>query len=169
MDVRPSPFPFSLKTAMRLPILLAAALALAACARNPTQIDEPVEQTNTFGTLEQELRVSPLPSDMDPSGKMFRLTSRMVNRGDAPVTLRLVHCWLEPGVNLLTEATFIAFAIPSCPGPVPGSDGLTTLAPGEASGTRVFTGEIEFPGTYKFRVRHSLDPELWGEITIRAK
>lgn len=154
---------------MRLPILLAAALALAACAGNPVEIEEPVEQVNTFGTLEQELRVGPLPPEMDPSGRMFRLTSRIVNRGDAPVTLRLVHCWLEPGVNLLTDASFIAFAIPGCPGPEPGADGLTTLAPGEASQTRVFTGEIEFRGTYKVRVRHSLDPEFWGEITIRAK
>lgn len=154
---------------MRIPILLAAALALAACAGSPTQIEDPVEQVNTFGTLEQELRVTPLPAEMDPSGRMFRLTSRIVNRGTEPVTLRLVHCWLEPGVNLITEASFISYAIPGCPGPIPGHDGLTTLAPGEASGTRVFTGEIEFPGTYKFRVRHALDPEFWGEITITAK
>ncbi|HWK88875.1 MAG TPA: hypothetical protein VNP72_02745, partial [Longimicrobium sp.] len=107
--------------------------------------------------------------EWDDSGEMMRLTSRIINRGDEPVTLRLAGCYLFLGTNIETKATFDRMAMPSCPGPPPGSDGTTTLAPGQASQSLSFIGGIEFPGRYKFRVRHVLDPELWAEIEVTAR
>ena len=146
-------------------LILAAAIALAACSGANPAIPDPVETTFLSNGLEQEIKIRPMDPEIDPRGKMFHLTSRLVNRSDAPVTVRVVTCWLDPKVNLRTRATFIAYAIPSCiQGP-----GEYTLAPGEASNTVWFTGEIERPGRYTIEVRHALDPEFWGKVEVVAR
>ena len=43
------------------------------------------------------------------------------------------------------------------------------LAPGEATSTIWWTGEIERRGRYTIQVRQALDPEFWGEIQIVAR
>lgn len=151
-----------MRIAALLPVL---AVLAAACGGDPTRITEPFEQTNTFGSLEQVIRVAPAPPEIDGKGKMFHLTSRLVNRGDAPVTVRVVTCWIDPKVNMRTRATFIAYAIPGCVG----EPNELTLAPGESSNTLWFVGEIEWPGEYEIQVRHALDPEFWGRVTVVAK
>jgi hypothetical protein len=145
-------------------LTLAAVLALAACSGANPAIPDPVETTFVSNGLEQEIRITPVGEPTDPSGKMFHLTSRLINRSDAPITVRVVTCWLDPKVNLRTRATFIAFAIPSC---VQGPSEYT-LAPGQASNTVWFTGEIERPGRYTIEVRHALDPEFWGRVEVVA-
>lgn len=146
-------------------LTLAAVLVLAACAGGSPAIPDPVETTFVSNGLEQEITVTPVGPEIDPRGKMFHLKSRLINRGDAPITVRVVTCWLDPEVNLRTRATFIAFAIPGCiQGPTE-----YTLAPGEASNTVWFTGEIERPGRYTIEVRHALDPEFWGKIEVVAR
>jgi hypothetical protein len=146
-------------------LTLAAALVLAACSGAGPVIPDPVESTFLSNGLEQEIKVAPVPETVDPRGKMFQLTSRLINRGDAPVTVRVVTCWLDPKENLRTRATFSAYAIPGCiAGPT-----QYTLAPGEASNTVWFTGEIERPGRYTIEVRHALNPEFWGKVEVVAR
>ncbi|HYR06399.1 MAG TPA: hypothetical protein VEQ60_01445 [Longimicrobium sp.] len=146
-------------------LILAAAIALAACSGANPAIPDPVETTFLSNGLEQEIKIRPMDPQVDPRGKMFHLTSRLVNRSDAPVTVRVVTCWLDPKVNLRTRATFIAYAIPGC---IQGPSEYT-LAPGEASNTLWFTGEIERPGRYTIEVRHALDPEFWGKVEVVAR
>ena len=146
-------------------LILAAALTLAACSGANPAIPDPVETTFLSNGLEQEIRIRPMDPQVDPRGKMFHLTSRLVNRSDAPVTVRVVTCWLDPKVNLRTRATFISYAIPGC---IAGPSEYT-LAPGEASNTLWFTGEIERPGRYTIEVRHALDPEFWGKVEVVAR
>ena len=146
-------------------LVLAAAIALAACSGANPAIPDPVETTFLSNGLEQEIRIRPMDPQVDPRGKMFHLTSRLVNRSDAPVTVRVVTCWLDPKVNLRTRATFISYAIPGC---IAGPSEYT-LAPGEASNTLWFTGEIERPGRYTIEVRHALDPEFWGKVEVVAR
>ena len=150
---------------MRLPLLLAAALLAGACAGDPVQISEPVEQSFTFGGLEQEIKVRPLPPEWDPEGKWFQITSRIINRSDEPIPVRVVTCWLDPNEHLRTHADFIGMAIPECV--MPDYDGV--LDPGEASPTAWFAGQIGRPGRYTIGVRQALDPEFWGEITVVAE
>jgi hypothetical protein len=146
-------------------LILAAAIVLAACSGANPAIPDPVETTFLSNGLEQEIKIRPMDPEVDPRGKMFHLTSRLVNRSDAPITVRVVTCWLDPKVNLRTRATFIAYAIPSC---IQGPSEYT-LAPGEASNTLWFTGEIERPGRYTIEVRHALDPEFWGKVEVVAR
>jgi hypothetical protein len=146
-------------------LALAAALLLAACSGANPAIPDPVETTFLSNGLEQEIKIGPMDPQVDPGGKMFHLTSRLINRSDAPITVRVVTCWLDPKVNLRTRATFIAYAIPSC---IQGPSEYT-LAPGEASNTLWFTGEIELPGRYTIEVRHALDPEFWGKVEVVAR
>ena len=149
---------------MRL-TLLAAALLLAACSQGPAAITGPVDQTSIVNGLEHELRIEPADATTFPNGKAFNLKSRLINRTDAPMTVRVVTCWLDPKVNLRTRASFIAMAIPGC---VP-EPNVITLAPGQASRTLWFTGEIERPGRYTIEVRHALDPEFWTAIQVTAR
>ena len=152
---------------MRLPIVLTAVLALAACSGSPTNIAEPVEQSFTFGGLEQQIRVTRMSRETDPEGKWFVLSSRIINRSDAPIAVRAITCWLDPRTDLRTDAEFDSYAIPSCPGRSPDEDDI--LDPGESSGTMSFTAAVGRPGRYNFRVRHAVDPELWGEIQVTAR
>jgi hypothetical protein len=152
---------------MRRTFVLSAALLMAACTRSPTQIAEPVEQSFTFNGLEQEIRIRPMPAETDPEGKWFVLTSRIVNRGDVPVAVDAVTCWLDPKTDLRSDAEFSSYAIPSCPGRSPDDDGI--LDPGEATRSAFFAGRIEEPGRYTIAVRQSRQPEFWGEITVVAR
>lgn len=145
-------------------IAIAAILALAGCSLGPTQVTGPVESTSRFDGLEQEIRIEPA-LQIDASGRVFNLTSRIVNRGEQPVTVRVATCYLEPGVNIRSRARLIIRAIPGC---IQGPNVLT-LAPGEASNTIWFTGEIQPAGRHTIEVRHALDPEFWGRIQVVAR
>jgi hypothetical protein len=148
---------------MRL-IALAAALLLAACSGNPVEIAGPSEQVSLHNGLEQQITVTPAdPSLGDPD--WFNLKSTLVNRSDAPITVRVVTCWLDPKLHLRTNASFNGYAIPGC---VP-EPSLVTLAPGESSRTLWFSGRIERRGRYRIQVRHALDPEFWGEVYVTAR
>jgi hypothetical protein len=138
---------------MRLPIL--------------PNVAEPVEQTFTFGGLEQQIRIAPMSKETDPEGKWFVLSSRIINRSDVPVAVVAVTCWLDPDTNLRTRAEFSSYAIPSCPGPNPEDDNI--LDPGESTRGAWFAGSIERPGRYTIQVRQALDPEFWGEVTVVAR
>ncbi|HEU0014668.1 MAG TPA: hypothetical protein VFQ45_13365 [Longimicrobium sp.] len=154
---------------MRRTLLLTlSAISLLACGGDPVAIPEPRQEVVSFNGLEQELTVT-RNLEWDDSGEMMALRSRIINRSDKPVTVRLAHCWLFLGDNIITKATFTSMVMPSCAGPEPGSDGTTTLQPGEASKSLSFVGAIEFPGTYTFKVKHLVDPEFWGEIKITAR
>lgn len=141
--------------------LAAAALLLAACGASAPEIAGPAGQIHTQGGLEQQITVTPRADDPD----WFDLTSTLVNRGNAPVTVRVVTCWLDPKVNLRTRATFNGYAIPSCIG----TPDVVTLAPDAASPTLWFSGRIERAGRYRIEVRHALDPEFWGEVVVVAR
>ena len=148
---------------MRTLALAAALFALSACAAG--RITTPVESTFLANGLEQQLRIEPAGAPFDGTGEVFRLTSRLVNRGSEPVTVRVATCWLDPKENLRAGAELVARAIPSCIQ----QPSVLTLAPGEASGTLSFTGQIDRPGRHTIRVRHALDPEFWGEIRVVAR
>lgn len=148
---------------MRTLALAAAALALSACAAG--KITSPVESTFLANGLEQQIRIEPMGEPFEPTGEVFRLTSRLTNRGSEAVTVRVVTCWLDPKENLRARAELVARAIPSC---VP-EPSVLTLAPGEASNTLTFIGQLDRPGRHTIRVRHALEPELWGEIAVRAR
>lgn len=148
---------------MRLIACAAAALLLAACNGGVPRIAGPVDQVFAHGGLEQRLTVSHPAPDEDPD--WFHLKSTLVNRGDEPVHVRVVTCWLDPKVNLRTDASFNGYAIPSC---VREPNELT-LEPGQSSNTLWFSGRIERAGRYTIRVRHALDPEFWGEIEVVAR
>lgn len=144
-----------------IPRLAAAALLLAACSASAPEIAGPAEQVHAHAGLEQQITVTPRADDPD----WFDLKSTLVNRGDAPATVRVVTCWLDPRVNLRTRATFNGYAIPSC---IRTPD-VVTLAPGEASPTLWFSGRIERAGRYRIEVRHALDPEFWGAVEVVAR
>lgn len=146
---------------MRLTVPLAAALLLAACSAGPTEVPGPVEQSFTYNGLEQQLTVTYSGPD-DPTPGWFHLRSRIVNRTDAPVAVRVQTCWLDPRTNLRTRASFDSFAIPSCV--QPDYDGV--LDPGEASPTVWFSGHIERPGRYRIDVRQLLDADFWGTVEV---
>lgn len=148
---------------MRILLPLAALLALSACSAG--KLLEPFESTYLSNGLEQQIRVEPASAQLDDTGVMFNLTSRLVNRGPEPVTVRVVTCWLDPKENLSADAELVTRAIPSC---IP-EPNVLTLAPGQASNTLWFTGQFDRPGRHTVRVRHALDPEFWGEITVRAR
>ena len=146
---------------MRLTAPFAAALLLAACSGSPAGITGPLEQRFTIGGLEQQITVRyPEPGDSDP--RWIHLTSRIINRGDAPVQVQVVTCWLDPKSNLRTRARFDGYAIPGCPGP----QGDNVLEPGEASESASFSGRIGRPGRYRIEVRQLLDPEFWGSVEV---
>jgi len=146
---------------MRVLACLAAALLLAGCGASAPEIAAPVAQVHTQDGLEQQITVTPRADDPD----WFDLKSTLVNRGDAPATVRVVTCWLDPKVNLRTRARFNGYAIPSC---IQAPD-VVTLAPGESSPTLWFSGRIERAGRYRIEVRHALDPEFWGEVEVVAR
>lgn len=148
---------------MRTFSLIAALLTLSACAAG--KIISPVESTFLANGLEQQIRIEPVGEPMDPTGEVFRLTSRLVNRGSEAVTVRVVTCWLDPKENLRATAELVARAIPSCVQ----TPSVLTLAPGEASNTLWFMGQLDRPGRHTIRVRHALDPEFWGEIRVVAR
>ena len=142
---------------------IAAVLALSACSAG--KVTSPVESTFVANGLEQQLRIEPAGEPFDNTGEVFQLTSRLVNRGSEPVTVRVVTCWLDPKENLRASAELMARAIPGC---VP-QPNVLTLAPGEASGSLSFIGQLDRPGRHTIRVRHALDPEFWGEIRVVAR
>lgn len=146
---------------MRLFASAALVLALAACS-GPVSITGPVESTFIANGLEQEIRIEPASEEFFGAGRVVNLTSRLVNRGTAPVTVRVKTCYLDPGTSL-RGAKFVTRAIPGC---IQTPDVLT-LEPGQASSTLWFTGEIHGSGRLTIGVRHALDPEFWGEITVR--
>jgi hypothetical protein len=148
---------------MRILLTVAALLALSACSAG--KVLEPFESTFLSNGLEQQIRVEPVSAELDDTGVMFNLKSTLVNRGSDPVTVRVVTCWLDPKENLRADVELVARAIPGC---VP-EPNVLTLAPGQASRTLWFTGQFDRPGRHTIRVRHALDPEFWGEITIRAR
>lgn len=149
---------------MRLTAPLAAALLLAACGGSPDGITGPLEQSFMINGLEQQITVSYPPAG-DPDPDWVHLTSRIINRGDAPVQVQVVTCWLDPRVNLRTRAEFNSYAIPGCAAPA----GDNVLAPGEASATASFSGRIEGRGRYRIEVRQLLDPEFWGAVEVVAR
>lgn len=148
---------------MRALVSLAAVLVLAACSAG--KVLEPFESTYLSNGLEQQIRVEPASKELDDTGVVFNLKSTLVNRGSAPVTVRVVTCWLDPKENLRADVELVTRAIPSCVQ----TPNVLTLAPGEASNTLWFTGQFDRPGRHTIRVRHALDPEFWGEITVRAR
>lgn len=149
---------------MRRTILTIAALLVGACGGAPTQVSGPSETRFTAHGLEQQLTIRTSgPADPDPG--WLHLSSRLVNRSDAPITVRVVTCWLDPKQHLRTRADFNGYAIPGC---IP-EPNVLTLAPGEASGSVGFAGRIARPGRYTILVRHALDPEFWGEVEVTAR
>ncbi len=147
---------------MRTLTLAATLFALSACAAG--KITSPVESTFLANGLEQQIRIEPAGQPFDDTGEVFRLTSRLVNRGSEPVTVRVVTCWLDPKENLRASAELVARAIPGCVAQA----NVLTLAPGEG-GTVSFLGQLDRPGRHTIRVRHALDPEFWGEIRVVAR
>ena len=142
--------------------LLALALTAGACA-NPTGPEmEPTFSVSVQDGLEQQLTVTPLP---DNGQGMFYLESRLVNRGDAPVQVRVTRCFLEPGVDLKTRAHFSTIGMPSC---IP-EPNVITLAPGETSKGVGFSGAIRGRGRFTLYVRHAREPEMWGRIDVVAR
>ncbi|HEX2078839.1 MAG TPA: hypothetical protein VHG08_14045 [Longimicrobium sp.] len=137
----------------------AAMLALSACAAG--RVTLPVESTFLAHGLEQQIRIEPRGED----GEVFSLTSRLVNRRSEAVTVRVVTCYLHPKENLRASAELVIRAIPGC---VP-EPNVLTLAPGQASNTVWFVGQLDRPGRHTIRVRHALDPEFWGVIRVRAR
>lgn len=151
---------------MRILGTLAAALALAACSGGMAEITGPFASTFAANGLEQEIRVVPAEEEVfGPDNKVFHLKSRIINRGDAPATVRVVTCWLDPRLHMRTRAPLVTRAIPGCIF----TPDVFTLAPGEATSTVWWTGEIERAGRYTIQVRHALDPEFWGEVEIVAR
>lgn len=149
---------------MRHATSIAALLLVAASACGPARVTRPVQSVTRHGALEQHLEVRVRdPSAADPD--WFHLSSRLVNRGTAPMTVRVVTCGLDHKRDLRTRARFMAMAAGSC---APGPD-VITLAPGEASPPVGFSGAIEWPGRYTVRVRHALEPEFWATIRITAR
>lgn len=146
---------------MRLPVSAVLALALAACG-GPLSITGPVESTFIHDGLAQEIRIEPADEGTYGDERVVNLQSRLVNRGTGPVTVRVKTCYLDPQTSL-RGARFVVRAIPGC---IQTPD-VITLAPGEASGRLWFTGEIHGSGRLRIGVRHALDPEFWGEITVR--
>jgi hypothetical protein len=150
---------------MRKIALLATALLLSACGHGPAEITGPVDQSYIVDGLEHELKIKPADPAWFPSGKAFTLTSRLINRGDTPRTVHVATCWLDPKHDMRTRATFISWVQPDCVM----TPNVLTLAPGEATPSLSFTGEIEWPGHYTFEVRHAQDPEIWSKIEVTAR
>ncbi|HEX6369401.1 MAG TPA: hypothetical protein VF006_10740 [Longimicrobium sp.] len=148
---------------MRTLVTLAAVLSLSACSAG--KVLEPVESNFLSNGLEQQIRVEPVSAELDNSGEVFNLKSTLVNRGSAPVTVRVVTCWLDPKEHLRADVELVTRAIPSC---IP-EPNVVTLAPGQASRTLWFIGQFDRPGRHTVHVRHALDPQFWGEIIVRAR
>ncbi len=144
-----------------LPLLL-----LAASCQSAPSITGPDMTVISYGGIEQVLQLE-ANNPWDNSGRGLRLTSRLVNRGEEPVTLRVRTCYLREGIDLQTtpRAEFLGIALPGC---VPEPD-VITLQPGESSKTLFFAGLIQDPGRYRISVRHAIEPELWGTIEIVAR
>lgn len=145
---------------MRILATLAAVLALSACG-GKLSLTGPVESTFASHGLEQEIRIEPA-GEAYGEAPVVNLTSRLVNRGSTPVTVRVATCYLDPG-RYLRGARFVTRALPGC---IQTPD-VITLAPGQASDRLWFVGEIHGSGRLTIGVRHALDPEFWGEITVR--
>lgn len=147
---------------MRTLAALAAVLALAACSAG--KVVGPFEATFLSNGLEQQITIDRNDA-LDPSGRVFTLRSRLVNRSAEPITVRVVTCWLEPKQHLRATAELVTRVIPGCIQ----SPNLVTLVPGQASESLSWTGEIDRPGRHTIQVRHALDPEFWGEIQFTAR
>lgn len=144
--------------------LAAAALVLGACSGSPTEIPPPVELVSVHEGLEQQIRVSyGGPNGDDPN--WFHLSSRIINRSDAPVEAHVVTCWLDPNEDLRTRAPIDTYAIPGCPGPGPEHSNI--LQPNQASLSASFSGRVSRSGKWDVEVRQSLDPEFWSRVEIR--
>jgi hypothetical protein len=149
---------------VRVILASAAALALAACW-GAAGVDRPFHSVTPFaGGLEQEITIRPAGGAFADE-RVFRLSSRIINRGSRPMTVRVVTCYLDPQRHLRTRGTLVQRVNPGC---IRTPD-VYTLAPGEATPGVGFTGQFNRPGRYTVRVRHALDPEFWGEIRVRAR
>jgi hypothetical protein len=152
----------TLPRTLLLPLLLAA----SACAEAPLSISGPA--TTALGTdgIEQVIELQTEHGWKGTRGA-FALTSRLVNRGDAPVTLRVTPCYLRPGVDVKATPSMelLAQVIPGC---VSGLE-VVTLQPGESSSALWFGGIVQRPGRYLVSVRHAADPEMWGTIEVVAR
>jgi hypothetical protein len=146
---------------MRLLATAALALALSACG-GTLAITGPVESTFAAHGLEQVIRIEPADPATFSRDPVVNLTSRLVNRGSAAVTVRVATCYLDPDRSL-RGARFVVRALPGC---IQTPD-VITLAPGQASDRLWFVGEIHASGRATLGVRHALDPEFWGEIRVR--
>jgi hypothetical protein len=143
-----------------LPLLLLA----AACKEGPLDVVAPPTTTVLSESgLEQVLQLEAEHPWKDLRGG-FRISSRLVNRGTEPVTVRVTACYLEYGVDVKSKPKIelLAFMIPGCVA----MNNVITLQPGQSSGSMSFGGQVQDPGRYKVSIRHAQDPELWGEIEL---
>ena len=141
-------------------------IALFAACQDAPSVTGPNLTVQAFGGIEQELQLK-TDNPWDPSGRWFHLSSRLVNRGDQPVVVRVRTCELRLGIDLIStpRADFVGIGQPGC---VEEPD-LVTLAPGDSSNVVSFTGMIRERGQYRIAVRHAVDPELWGSIDVFAR
>ncbi|MGH7636107.1 MAG: hypothetical protein ACREOK_00520 [Gemmatimonadaceae bacterium] len=135
-----------------------SALEPAATGRFDGAVDVPLG-----GGLIQTIRVEN-GFAWDARGDWIEISSRIRNAGDVPITFSQRElCYLETR-DLDTDIRFDSRAEVSCAQPRPR---VVTLNPGE-SGDRVTMVAVNAsgPGTYRVRVRHVVQPEHWGEITV---
>ncbi|HEX8904202.1 MAG TPA: hypothetical protein VF771_05130 [Longimicrobiaceae bacterium] len=146
-----------------LPLLVAAAGCKGADALT---ITGPSATKLTENGVEQVLELQANHPWQGQRGA-FAITSRLVNTGTQPVTLRVKTCELKYGIDLQSTPAIglVAVAEPEC---IPTPD-VITLQPGQSSGTLWFGGIVEHPGTYSISIRHALEPESWATIQITAR
>jgi hypothetical protein len=146
--------------------LLALSLLLATGCHGIQSVTGPETSIQRFGGVEQVLTLNTNPTGSSGT-RTFNLTSQLVNRGEAPVTLRVRTCYLRPGIDIVFTpgAQFVAIAEPGC---IQEPD-VITLQPGDSSSTVFFHATIQDSGIYQVAVRHSIDPEFRGKLSIFVK
>jgi hypothetical protein len=137
--------------------LVLISLAGLACRAEPTPLTGPSGLVTPQG-LEQSVRLS--PAEPAP-GDTLDIASIVVNRSADPVGVVSRICGLDLETPLQLANPFVRCGGYSMQGALPPGDSV------QGFDRRVVGSE---PGSYRLRVRHLLNPDVWVEvpITVRA-
>jgi len=150
------------RPAAYLLILLALAAGCSGAATPAAVLTTEHDVTRAVQTgLEQRVTITPaLPA----TGEDITITSVITNRGSQAVALESRICGLTLDGTLRLE---LPPDVLTCGGYSMGG----TIAPGESRQSSLLQRVVSPAGTYRLRVQHALQPQLWVEmrVVVRSK